>query len=59
MTIDKAIEILKDCLHRDSLDFPIDMHAATRLGIEALKREKKFRKDSGFDSCDLLPGETE
>lgn len=58
MDITKAIEILEDSLHRDSLDDPIDMHAAARLGIEALKHIQRQRKDLMWSEWKPLPGES-
>jgi len=59
MTIDEAIELLELyephgpqeewCQHRE----------AVKLGIEALKQIKRYRKSSGIPCTGNLPGETE
>jgi len=59
MKLEKAIELLElEC----SYPFPPelkDLHDATKLGIEALKRQKLMREHSGMSFDYYLPGETQ
>ena len=58
MTIDKAIEILKDIVNTAHYsDYPDD-HGAIKLGIEALKRVRNDRGTSYQPVWYPLPGET-
>lgn len=59
MTIDKAIEILLDLLHKTPRFSPFDNRNAIELGIEALKRLKEHREDHIDITFRALPGETE
>lgn len=59
MTIDKAIEILKDILRYVKPGDPPDEHDAIKLGIEALKELKESRKTDWRYGGSSLPGETE
>ena len=59
MNLSKAIEIQADFLKGI---FPVhapDLPNATKLGIEALKREQGIRVDQKPTQIWLLPGETE
>ncbi|GAH34507.1 unnamed protein product [marine sediment metagenome] len=57
MTLEKAIEILTDILQYVKPGDPPDEHDAIKLGIEALKRVKKYRPLYARKYPHLLPGE--
>lgn len=59
MTLDKAIEILKEDLVMLFEGDTDDLHDARQLGIEALKREQSNRGYCLSNPKRLLPGETE
>lgn len=59
MNLSKAIEILFDLLGEGPQFPPNDRRDAVKLGIEALKRVQRIRKDALFDGGVSLPGETE
>ena len=59
MKLERATEVLENYLRGDEPDNAPDLPAAIRLGIEALKRLEKARKERRFDRLGLLPGETE
>ena len=60
MTIDEAIERLGQSKNwYESYNNALEQVEAHQLGIEALKWIKKFRRLGDFDTCDMLPGETE
>ena len=58
MTIDEAIEILKDYLRGDEPDNAPDLPASIRLGIEALKRVKAYKEAHVGLHYEPMPGET-
>lgn len=58
MTIEKAIELLTDADHYNTILPTLDEKDALRLGIEALKREQLLRREVPYDRDGLLPGET-
>ena len=58
MTIDKAIEILEEHARRLELSADYDECAATKLGLEALKRTSYDRSHHYTLNLDPLPGET-
>ena len=58
MTIDKAIEILEEHAHKLELCADYDECAATKLGVEALKRLQAGRKVDHAFAWHKLPGET-
>ena len=58
MTIDKAIEILREeCIHAPVLSNP-DLKDAMHLGIEAMNLLKKIRVLPTYRYKFFLPGET-
>ena len=58
MTIDEAIELLSGYVYEEK-PCPVGLYdEATRLGLEALKREKERRPPYGTRYHWLLPGET-
>lgn len=59
MKIEKAIEILKKRKKGRQSIGQFDDVEAIQLGIEALKREQRNRKDSNYVLVGPLPGETE
>jgi len=59
MTIDEAIEILKGVVEGGKLITDHQQREASKLGIEALKRERERRKYLVNSCGELLPGETE
>uniref|UniRef100_A0A6H1ZWG6 Uncharacterized protein n=1 Tax=viral metagenome TaxID=1070528 RepID=A0A6H1ZWG6_9ZZZZ len=58
MTIDEAIEILSQSANAGVTTFDWDYKDAQRLGIEALKRVRKYRPLYAGKYPHLLPGET-
>ena len=59
MTIEEALKELDTVDHSvDIICYP-EFKAAIRIGIEALKREKEYRRLIGPYSTRPLPGETE
>ena len=59
MTIDKAIEILSAPTWQDLTLHDPDFEAATKLGEEALKCIRHYRRDTVNSTLLPLPGETE
>lgn len=59
MTLSKAIQILDLNIKVGEEKMPPDVLVALKLGIEALKRELKFRRPQFKGHIKLLPGETE
>ena len=59
MKLDKAIEIQSDSAYGGSTTFNQDFKDSQKLGIEALKRIQRQRKDLMPSERKLLPGETE
>lgn len=59
MKIDKAIEILTVHTKDRKPYFDPDLHTATKLGLEALKRLKEHREEHIDISHRNLPGETQ
>ena len=59
MKLQKAIEILKDELPELPHFYGPDFIDAVKLGIEALKRVKRYERMWAAWHMDLLPGETE
>jgi len=59
MNLPKAIEILVARISCEEEGNPRDVYNATKLGIEALKREQILRREIPYDREGLLPGETE
>ncbi len=59
MTIDEAINYKEHYLENNSPFMSAEAEAADRLGLEALKRIKDYRKRSSTFATPLLPGETE
>lgn len=59
MKLSKAIEILQAYLRGDEPDYAPDLPLATRLSLEALKREKLIRRATPYRGEGPLPGETE
>ena len=59
MTLDKAIETLKDAtVGTESFDDP-ELPDAIKLGIEAMRRIKEVRRFPRTWDARALPGETE
>ena len=58
MKLDKAIEILTDCLNIGTQEATPDVNNALKLGIEALKRIKHLRPNYAYAKATRLPGET-
>lgn len=58
MTLDKAIEILKDSIADNTLLITLEHDQAVKLGIEALKAIKDVRPTDYGAIDDLLLGET-
>lgn len=58
MNLEKAIEILDLEVNLTPSASNPDLKAATKLGIEALKREQILRREIPYDRDGLLPGET-
>ncbi|MBA7658574.1 hypothetical protein ES703_66533 [subsurface metagenome] len=54
-----AIVILSEHVKISKLDYLPDVRDATKLGIEALKRELEKRQTMSLNEGDFLPGETE
>lgn len=59
MTVDEAIEVQEKRLASPFVRANADTMEATRLGVEALKRERDRRPMGHPDPADLLPGETQ
>lgn len=58
MTIDEAIEVLREDLGADIYDSHPYFYQAQKLGIEALKRIHECRLVDHIIAEDYLPGET-
>lgn len=58
MTIDKAIEIMRDLLGEGPSFPPDDRRDAVKLSIEALDCIRAWRQSLPLDNPQLLPGET-
>ena len=58
MTIDRAIEILRDPMGLGERYDDDDLDEANQLGIEALERCRHARKRTSFFVPALLPSET-
>jgi len=58
MTIEKAIELLQDLLLWSPDLSKTDAGSATKLGIEALKQERRLRINNRAYRGHTLPGET-
>ena len=59
MTLSGAIEILSDDSIPPELRWDSKFIEAKQLGIEALKRERKHRKNPAYYGSLMLSGETE
>lgn len=59
MTLDEAIKELTKAYNYPMNCINVELHDATKLGIEALKRLIDNRRDPEFDHWVPLPGETE
>lgn len=57
MTIDKAIEVLKDYKMESAFETTPDFTSALQLGIEALKFVKQYEADNLVSHNPVLPGE--
>ncbi len=58
MTLDKAIEILRECASAYAPYSRSEVLKAYLLGIEGLKRHKANQAVMAFPEMHLLPGET-
>ena len=58
MTIDEAIEVLKNDLEVNAYAEGCNLEKALKLGIEALKWKKEFQRYASPPLRTLLPGET-
>jgi len=59
MDLDKVVKILTSDMDNVLISSVADLRAAKKLGIEALKREKRNREDPNCVIVGLLPGETD
>ena len=58
MTIDQAIEVLTEETETGFQGHPYTLREAIQLGIEALKRVKRYKRLWLSWKLELLPGET-
>lgn len=59
MTIDEAIQNSTEAASFLAIHHQVRLAEGVRLGVEALKREIRVRKDLYRNEYTLLPGETE
>ena len=59
MTLDEAIKNLEFHIREGEVGHHKDDIISVKLGIEALKQIKRYRKSSGIPYTGNLPGETE
>ena len=59
MKLERAIEIKEAYFRGDLPDDPLDLVAADRLSVEALKEVERLRRVEAFDPTIALPGETQ